>query len=165
MKSKMHGSRSTFPKVNNSVILGYRDTLTALSIAPDGLVLVGDAFSFLDPVFSTGVYLALSSGEMAADTINAILQMTVYLQRISLLTMEANSVIPLRRCVKLCTPSTTRTSAWKTNSWDMELRGPSQTASLATWQIRTSQNCSRPWLNSLIYLRPLAMAMFSQPSP
>ena len=42
--------------------------------ATDGLVLVGDAFSFLDPVFSTGVYLALSSGEMVADTINAIFQ-------------------------------------------------------------------------------------------
>ncbi len=40
--------------------------------ATDGLVLVGDAFSFLDPVFSTGVYLALRSGEMAADTIEAI---------------------------------------------------------------------------------------------
>jgi len=42
--------------------------------ATDGLVLVGDAFSFLDPVFSTGVYLALRSGEMAADTIHAIFE-------------------------------------------------------------------------------------------
>ena len=33
----------------------------------DGLVLVGDAFAFLDPVFSSGVYLALRSGELAAD--------------------------------------------------------------------------------------------------
>lgn len=35
--------------------------------ATDGLVLVGDAFGFLDPVFSSGVFLALISGEMAAD--------------------------------------------------------------------------------------------------
>jgi flavin-dependent dehydrogenase len=35
--------------------------------AEDGLVLVGDAFSFLDPVFSSGVYFALRSGEWAAD--------------------------------------------------------------------------------------------------
>jgi flavin-dependent dehydrogenase len=33
-------------------------------------VLVGDAFAFLDPVFSSGVYLALKSGEMAADTVH-----------------------------------------------------------------------------------------------
>lgn len=36
--------------------------------AADGLVLTGDAFGFLDPVFSSGVFLALISGEMAADT-------------------------------------------------------------------------------------------------
>jgi len=40
--------------------------------ACDGLALVGDAFSFLDPVFSTGVYLALKGGEMAADTVHDI---------------------------------------------------------------------------------------------
>ena len=41
--------------------------------ATDGLVLVGDAFSFLDPVFSSGVFLALKSGEMAADATHAAL--------------------------------------------------------------------------------------------
>jgi flavin-dependent dehydrogenase len=39
-------------------------------IGGDGFCLVGDAFSFLDPVFSTGVFLALKSGEMAADAIH-----------------------------------------------------------------------------------------------
>ncbi len=34
----------------------------------DGLVLAGDALGFLDPVFSTGVFLALRSGELVADT-------------------------------------------------------------------------------------------------
>ena len=33
----------------------------------DGLVLLGDAFGFLDPVFSSGVMLALKSGVLAAD--------------------------------------------------------------------------------------------------
>jgi flavin-dependent dehydrogenase len=42
--------------------------------ATDGLVLAGDAFAFLDPVFSSGVLLALKSGEMAADTIHAALE-------------------------------------------------------------------------------------------
>lgn len=41
--------------------------------AGDGLVLVGDAFSFLDPVFSSGVFLALKSGELAADAIHEAL--------------------------------------------------------------------------------------------
>lgn len=35
--------------------------------ASDGLVLVGDALCFLDPVFSSGVMLALKSGVLAAD--------------------------------------------------------------------------------------------------
>jgi len=37
--------------------------------AKDGLVLIGDALTFLDPVFSTGMYLALVSGELAADAV------------------------------------------------------------------------------------------------
>src|SRR5690606_20433697 len=37
--------------------------------AGDGWVLVGDAFGFLDPLYSSGVLLALKSGEMAADAI------------------------------------------------------------------------------------------------
>ena len=41
--------------------------------ASDGLVLAGDAFGFLDPVFSSGVYLALRSGELVADTIDEAL--------------------------------------------------------------------------------------------
>ncbi len=40
----------------------------------DGFCLVGDAFAFLDPVFSSGVFLALKSGEMAADAIHAELE-------------------------------------------------------------------------------------------
>ena len=41
--------------------------------AIDGLVLIGDAFAFLDPVFSSGVMLALTSGESAADAVHAAL--------------------------------------------------------------------------------------------
>ena len=42
--------------------------------AEDGLVLAGDAMGFLDPVFSSGVFLALKSGELAADAAHAALQ-------------------------------------------------------------------------------------------
>src|SRR5262249_13559947 len=40
-------------------------------VAGDGWVLVGDAFGFLDPLYSSGVLLALRSGEMAADAVAA----------------------------------------------------------------------------------------------
>ena len=38
-------------------------------IAGDGWILAGDAFGFLDPIYSSGVLLALKSGELAADAI------------------------------------------------------------------------------------------------
>ena len=41
--------------------------------ASDGVLLVGDAFALLDPVFSSGVFLALKSGEIAADAIHGAL--------------------------------------------------------------------------------------------
>ena len=40
-------------------------------VAGDGWVLIGDAFGFLDPLYSSGVLLALKSGELAADAIAA----------------------------------------------------------------------------------------------
>jgi flavin-dependent dehydrogenase len=43
----------------------YRST----QVSGDGWVLVGDAFGFLDPLYSSGVLLALKSGELAADAI------------------------------------------------------------------------------------------------
>ena len=45
----------------------YRST----EVAGEGWVLVGDAFGFLDPLYSSGVLLALRSGELAADAVVA----------------------------------------------------------------------------------------------
>ena len=42
--------------------------------ASEGLVLAGDALGFLDPVFSSGVFLALKSGVMLADEIDLALK-------------------------------------------------------------------------------------------
>ena len=42
--------------------------------AGDGWVLCGDAYGFIDPVYSSGVYLALKCGEFVADAVNAALQ-------------------------------------------------------------------------------------------
>lgn len=42
---------------------------TSRAFAGPGWVLVGDAAVFLDPIFSTGVYLAMVGGELVADAI------------------------------------------------------------------------------------------------
>lgn len=42
--------------------------------ATDGLVLAGDAFNFLDPVFSSGAFFALRSGELAGDAVHEALK-------------------------------------------------------------------------------------------
>jgi flavin-dependent dehydrogenase len=41
----------------------------ATAVAGDGWTTIGDAWGFLDPLYSSGVLLALRSGEMAADAI------------------------------------------------------------------------------------------------
>jgi flavin-dependent dehydrogenase len=44
-------------------------TWRATRLAGDGWVVVGDAFGFIDPVYSSGILLALKSAELAADGI------------------------------------------------------------------------------------------------
>jgi len=67
-RRRIAGSRQAFPvQVLND--FSYRSS----RIAGDGWVLVGDAFGFLDPIYSSGVLLALTSGEQAADSIHAAL--------------------------------------------------------------------------------------------
>ena len=57
-----------------ALIFSPANTPTTPNIAAsDGLLLVGDAFAFLDPVFSSGVMLALKSGTMAGDAVHQAL--------------------------------------------------------------------------------------------
>lgn len=42
--------------------------------AGDGWVLCGDAFGFIDPVYSSGVFLAMKGGEFVADAVDAALK-------------------------------------------------------------------------------------------
>ena len=65
LKWRIENAKQLFP-VKTTKDFSYR----ARQIAGNGWVLVGDAFGFLDPVYSTGLFLALKSGEMAADAIN-----------------------------------------------------------------------------------------------
>lgn len=52
-------------------------------VVGDGWVMVGDAAGFLDPIYSSGLYLALASGELAADCIhNALVARDVTADRL-----------------------------------------------------------------------------------
>ena len=64
LKGRLEGAKQLFP-IQTTKDFSYR----ASRIAGNHWVLVGDAFGFLDPVYSTGLFLALKSGEMAADAI------------------------------------------------------------------------------------------------
>lgn len=46
------------------------DTTRSMRVAGDGWTQVGDAVGFFDPLFSSGVHLALRSASMAADAVN-----------------------------------------------------------------------------------------------
>lgn len=64
LKGRLEGAKQLFP-IQTTKDFSYR----ASRIAGNNWVLVGDAFGFLDPVYSTGLFLALKSGEMAGDAI------------------------------------------------------------------------------------------------
>ena len=64
LKQRLKGAKQLLP-IQTTKDFSYR----ASRVAGNNWVLVGDAFGFLDPVYSTGLFLALKSGEMAADTI------------------------------------------------------------------------------------------------
>ena len=47
---------------------------TSDRMAGDRFVMIGDAFAFVDPVFSSGVYLAMNSAQFAADVVDGALR-------------------------------------------------------------------------------------------
>ncbi len=57
------------------MVNGYRVakefSYTTSQHAGPGWVLIGDAFGFIDPIYSSGVFFALKTGEMAADCVIA----------------------------------------------------------------------------------------------
>jgi flavin-dependent dehydrogenase len=62
--NRLEGAEQLFP-VRVTQDFSYR----ARQLAGEGWLLVGDAYGFLDPIYSSGVFLALKTGEWAADTI------------------------------------------------------------------------------------------------
>lgn len=46
-------------------------------------IMIGDAFSFIDPVFSSGVYLAMDAGVKAADVVSAHLENSPHAEKLA----------------------------------------------------------------------------------
>jgi flavin-dependent dehydrogenase len=69
----LHGRLDNATKIE-SVRVAKEYSYRARDVAGDGWVLVGDAFGFLDPLYSSGILLALKSGELAGDAVVAALQ-------------------------------------------------------------------------------------------
>jgi flavin-dependent dehydrogenase len=65
LEERLAGAKQAMP------MMAIRDfSYHAREVAGNGWVLVGDAFGFIDPIYSSGVFLALKSAEMAADSIH-----------------------------------------------------------------------------------------------
>jgi len=47
---------------------------TSSKMIDDGYLLIGDAYAFVDPVFSSGVYLAMNSAVLGADLVDCLLR-------------------------------------------------------------------------------------------
>jgi flavin-dependent dehydrogenase len=60
--------------IGNEVRVTGNYSYDSRQIGGPGWVLIGDAFAFLDPVFSTGVFLAMSTAEAAARVADAALR-------------------------------------------------------------------------------------------
>src|SRR2546423_659629 len=60
--------------IGNEVRVTGNYSYDSTQMGGPGWVLVGDAFAFIDPVFSSGVYLAMSGAERAAAVVDAALR-------------------------------------------------------------------------------------------
>jgi flavin-dependent dehydrogenase len=68
MRERMREARRVTP-VHSVGDYSYRNR----KLTGDRWMLAGDAAGFIDPIFSTGVFLAIHSGEQCADAIDAVL--------------------------------------------------------------------------------------------
>jgi 2-polyprenyl-6-methoxyphenol hydroxylase-like FAD-dependent oxidoreductase len=64
------GQNTRVTPVHSAGDYSYRNS----RLTGDRWILTGDAAGFIDPIFSTGVFLAIHSGEKAADILEEILQ-------------------------------------------------------------------------------------------
>ena len=69
LQARLAGATLTGPAIATGNY-SYR----ARSMAGRNYLMVGDAYAFIDPVFSTGVYLAMNSAFQAAETVTTVLR-------------------------------------------------------------------------------------------
>jgi flavin-dependent dehydrogenase len=60
--------------IGNEVRVTGNYSYDSTQMGGSGWVMIGDAFAFLDPVFSSGVYLAMSGAEQAVNVVDAALR-------------------------------------------------------------------------------------------
>jgi flavin-dependent dehydrogenase len=60
-------TRMTLAELASEVITAGNYSYCATSACGEGYFIIGDAFAFIDPVFSTGVLLAMTGGEIGAE--------------------------------------------------------------------------------------------------
>jgi len=76
----LQSNRALWRRVEGAELIGNEVRVTgnysydSTRMGAPGWVLVGDAFAFLDPVFSSGVYLAMSGAEQAAAAVDVALR-------------------------------------------------------------------------------------------
>jgi len=80
LQATLQSSPALWRRLRHAELIGNEVRVTgnysydSLQMGGPGWVLVGDAFAFLDPVFSSGVYLAMSGAEQAAAVVDTALR-------------------------------------------------------------------------------------------
>ncbi|MGA7298624.1 MAG: NAD(P)/FAD-dependent oxidoreductase [Rhodanobacteraceae bacterium] len=70
----LHARMENAQLIDDTVRVAGNYTYDSRQMAGPGWMLIGDAFAFLDPVFSSGVFLAMSGAEQAAEIVDAALR-------------------------------------------------------------------------------------------
>src|SRR5882672_1350755 len=76
----LQSNRALLRRVEGAELIGNEGRVTgnysydSTRMGGPGWLLIGDAFAFLDPVFSSGVYLAMSGAEQAAEAVDSALR-------------------------------------------------------------------------------------------
>jgi flavin-dependent dehydrogenase len=80
LRATLQRNAGLWRRIEHAELIGNRVQVTgnysydSRQIGGPGWMLIGDAFAFVDPVFSSGVYLAMSGAEQAAQAIDVVLR-------------------------------------------------------------------------------------------
>jgi flavin-dependent dehydrogenase len=80
LRATLQRNAGLWRRIEHAELIGNRVHVTgnysydSRQIGGPGWMLIGDAFAFVDPVFSSGVYLAMSGAEQAAQAIDVALR-------------------------------------------------------------------------------------------